>query len=135
MNLRSARLTRPMVVAALLALAVPGWASTAGIRHSGTVVAVDQTSGALTLDELGPWRVEHGKTVVTKRTVTVTGATEWTRASRAAGAGAQGWLNEFVETSIGPWQVRPGDYATVEMGATAGRGVATKVIVSELDAR
>ena len=135
MSVSCAKWTRPMMVVVLLALAVPGWASTAGIRHSGTVVAVDQTGGTLTLDELGPWRVQHGKTVITKRTVTVTGSTEWTRASRAARVGPQGWLHEFVEASIGPWEVRPGDYATVEMGPTAGRAIATKVIVSELDAR
>ena len=124
-----------MIVAALLALAVPGWASTAGIRHSGTVVVVDSKGGTLTLDEIGPWRAQDGKTVITKRTVTVTGATEWTRVSRAAGVGPEGWLSEFVETSIGPWDVRPGDYATVEMRPTPGRALATKVIVAELDAR
>jgi hypothetical protein len=135
MSVKHAVWTRPVMLAALLALAVPGWASTAGIRHSGTVAAVDRTGGTLTLEELGPWRVQHGKTVITKRTVTVTGSTEWTRASRAIRVGPQGWLNEFVETSIGPWEVRPGDYATVEMGPRAGRAVATKVIVAELDAR
>ena len=135
MGVRCSGCARLAIIAALLALAAPGWAGTTAIRHSGTVAAVDPQGGTLTLDELGPWRVHQGQTVITKLTVAVTGSTEWSRASRASGAGPHGWLNEFVETSIKPWEVRPGDYATVEMGRAGGRAVVTKVIVSELDTR
>jgi hypothetical protein len=37
--------------------------------HSGTVVALNPQSRVMIMDEVGPWRVEQGRTVVTRRTI------------------------------------------------------------------
>jgi hypothetical protein len=124
-----------VVSVVLVGFAVPGWAQPAATRHSGTVTAVDRAAGTVTIEEIGPWRVEGGQTVVTPLTVEADGSTTWRRARRATGAGPSGWDGEFVEAPQGAWEVKPGDYVTVEVPREGKRRVAVRVTVAELDTR
>ena len=56
---------------ALALAAAPAAAADAAraTRHSGTVVSVDPRGGVIVMEEIGPWRVEEGTTVVTRRTI------------------------------------------------------------------
>ena len=126
-------LTAPMVGLVLLGLAAPGPAEAAATRHSGTVVAVDRDAGTIVIEEIGPWRVKDGQTVITRFTVKAGESTAWTRARRATGAGPSGWDGEFIEVPQDAWELKRGEYATIELEG-AGKGqVATRVTVSELD--
>ena len=119
----------------LLSLAVPGSAQADAARHSGAVVVVDQAAGTIVIEEIGPWRLKDGQTVITRFTVKPDGSTAWTRARRAAGAGPSGWDGEFIEVPQDAWGLKPGEYATVEVQRVGERQVATRVTVSELDTR
>lgn len=119
----------------LLSLAGSGWAQVAATRHSGTVAAVDRAAGTITIEAIGPWRIEGGQTVTTRFTVKPDGSTAWTRARRAAGAGPAGWDGEFIEVPQDAWGLKPGEYATVELQRVGKGDVATRVTVSELDTR
>ena len=117
----------------ILSFTVLGSAQAAAARHSGTVVAVDQAAGTIVIEEIGPWRVKGGQTVITRFMAKADGSTAWLRARRASGAGPSGWLGEFVEAPQGAWQVKPGDYVTIEVKGTGKRWMALRVTVSELD--
>jgi len=52
-----------------------------------------------------------------------------------AGAGPSGWDGEFIEVPQDAWELKPGEYATVECQRVGKRQVATRVTVSELDTR
>src|SRR3990172_7747772 len=64
-----------------------------------------------------------------------------TAVDRAAGTvtieeiGPSGWDGELVEAPQGAWEVKPGDYVTVEVPREGKRGVAVRVTVVELDTR
>jgi len=119
----------------LLILAMPGAGQAAATRHSGTVVAVDRDAGTIVIEELGPWRVRGGQTVITRFTVKLDKPAWWTRARRATGAGPLGWEGEFIEVPQDAWGLRPGEYATIELTG-AGKGqAARRVTVSEFDTR
>jgi hypothetical protein len=118
-----------------LSLAVPAWPQQAATRHSGSVVEVDQVAGAIVIDEIGPWRVEGGRTVVTRFTVKAEGSTAWARAQRVSGDGPSGWFGEFVVAPQGAWEVKPGDYLTIEVPREGKRPMALRVTVSEFDTR
>jgi hypothetical protein len=116
----------------LVGFGAPCWAQPAVTGHSGTVTAVDRAAGTITIEEIGPWRVEGGQTVVTPLTVRADESTSWMRARRATGAGPSGWEGEFVEAPQGAWEVKPGDYVTVEVSREGKRRVAVRVTVAEL---
>jgi len=124
-----------VVSVVLVGFAAPCWAQPAVTGHSGTVTAVDRAAGTVTIEEIGPWRVEGGQTVVTPLTVTTDESTSWMRARRATGAGPSGWDGEFVEAPQGAWEVKPGNYVTVEVPREGKRPVAVRVTVAELDTR
>jgi len=124
-----------VVSVVLVGFAAPCWAQPAVTGHSGMVTAVDRAAGTVTIEEIGPWRVEGGQTVVTPLTVRADGSTTWMRARRATGAGPTGWDGEFVEAPQGAWEVKPGDYVTVEVPREGKRRVAVRVTVTELDTR
>ena len=129
------RWTACVVSMVLVGFAAAGWAQPAATGHSGTVTAVNRAAGTVTIEEIGPWRVEGGQTVVTPLTVRADGSTTWMRARRATGAGPSGWDGEFVEAAQGAWEVKPGDYVTVEVLREGKRRVAVRVTVAELDTR
>jgi hypothetical protein len=114
---------------ALALLALPLWAGAEAGNHSGTVQTLNKDAGTIVLGEIGPWRVKEGVTEVTERTIIVTKATEFSQARRAAGAGPGGWIGEFVEVKLTPWEVRKGDFVTVEVSQEGERLTALKVTV------
>jgi hypothetical protein len=129
---RSASMVSVLVLF-VFALAVPGSAPAALARHSGTVVAVDEAAGTIVIEEMGPWRVKDGQTVIARFAAKANGSTAWVRARRAIGAGPSGWLGEFIEVPQDPWQVKPGDYVTIEVKRSGKGWMALRVTVAELD--
>jgi len=119
----------------VLGFALPARGEVAPSRLSGSVVAVDRGKGAVTIEEIAPWRVKDGRTVITRVTVEMQEPTVWTRARRADGAGPSGWKDEFIEVPQRAWDLKPGDYVTVELQRAGKRRVAGRLTVSELDTR
>ena len=117
------------VVALLVVLALPLWAGET-TNISGTIVALNKEAGTIVVGEVGPWRVKEGATEITPRTVAVTAGTEFKQVKRAAGAGPTGWVGEFVEVAIGPWELKKGDFVTVQIRHEEQRLTALKVAVS-----
>jgi hypothetical protein len=117
------------VVALLVVLALPLWAGET-TNISGTIVALNKEAGTIVVGEVGPWRVKEGATEITPRTVAVTAGTEFKQVRRAEGAGPTGWVGEFVEVAIGPWELKKGDFVTVQVRHEEQRLTALKVAVS-----
>jgi hypothetical protein len=107
-----------------LLLVVPaGWA-TAVEKHSGVVVAADETK--ITIDEMGPW---HGPaTQPTRRTYQRTRGTRIVLAERTReGAGGFPWaFNDETAQRADP---RAGDFVTVTAEPRGAGQVATDVVV------
>jgi hypothetical protein len=101
------------MIAGVIALAAPAWADGTS-RHSGTLAAIDQASGTIVVEEVGPWRLAAGETVTTRRTFTVTPETQFVRVTRAPGEGPSGWQGDYVQTAIERWGAEPGEFVTVE---------------------
>jgi len=99
------------MLGAVLMLLGPVWA---GEKHSGTLVSSDKTAGTLVVGEVGPWRVSQGRTEITNRTFRVTGETRFVLAERRTEAGSSGWPGGFVEVPLGAWDVKVGDFVTVD---------------------
>jgi hypothetical protein len=117
------------VVALLVVLALSLWAGET-TNISGTIVALNKEAGTIVVGEVGPWRVKEGATEITPRTVAVTAGTEFKQVRRAEGAGPTGWVGEFVEVAIGPWELKKGDFVTVQVRHEEQRLTALKVAVS-----
>jgi hypothetical protein len=99
----------------LMLLMLPTAAGAAGSgRHSGTVVAVDEARGILVLEELGPWTGNLDTTMVRREVRLDPGAKTTLVRRDPDGTGANGWRGGFTETSIAPWELRVGDYVTIE---------------------
>ena len=122
--------SRLLALALGLALVAPAAAAARTTTYSGTVVAVDPQGGALMLDEVGPWRVEQGKTVVTRRTVVVSSETKVNTFIRVNVPGAFG--GDFLEVALDIDDITPGDFVTAECVSERGRLVALRVTVAEL---
>lgn len=101
------------------------------VRHSGTVVSIDPARGVLVLAEVGPWRLDRGATVVTRRTIVLTPATKVDTFIRVNAPGA--FAGDFIEVALDAADVSPGDVVTVECRHEAGRLVALRVTVAELN--
>ncbi len=119
------------VVALFVVLALPLWAGET-TNISGTIVALNKEAGTIVVGEVGPWRVKEGATEITPRTVAVTAGTEFKQVRRAEGAGPTGWVGEFVEVAVGPWELKRGDFVTVQVRHEGPRLTALKVAVSVL---
>jgi hypothetical protein len=115
----------------LLLMAGPALAAGPVTRHSGTVIGVDRAAGTLVVGEVGPWQVKAGETVITRRTIAVTRATEFSRVARAAGPGPGGWVGEYVERATAAWSVKEGDFVTVTVERSDARLTAVRVCVPE----
>lgn len=118
-----------VVLAGLVALALPvqSWAGTMNI--SGTIEAVDATAGTIVLGEIGPWRVKGGVTEVTSRSIVVSATAQFALVKRAPGAGATGWIGDYIETALGAGDLRKGDFVIVKVQTEGDRLVASKVTV------
>src|SRR6266480_3670119 len=104
---KNRRFVMPLSTAAfafgLLLLVPAGWA-TAMEKHSGVVVAADDTR--ITIDEMGPW---HGPaTQPMRRTFQRTGGTKIMLAERTK-AGTGGWTWAFNDQPAQTSDPRPGD--------------------------
>ncbi len=107
----------------LLLLVPAGWAAAAE-KHSGTVVAADETK--ITIDEMGPW---HGPaTQPMRRTFQRTGGTKIVLAERTR-EGTDGWMWAFNDQPAQPVDPRVGDFVTVTTEPQGAGQVATEVLV------
>lgn len=118
-----------LLAAILLVLALPLWAGET-TNISGTILALNKEAGTIVVGEVGPWRVKDGATEITPRTVTVTAGTEFKQVRRAEGAGPTGWVGEFVEVAIAPWELKKGDFVTAQVRREGPGLTAVKVAVS-----
>lgn len=127
-------MTRPAMIGAvaiaiLVALIAPGASAAEIQRRSGTVEAVDRDRGALVVGEVGPWQVKNGETVVIRRTFAVTGSTRFVRVERRPETQTGAWPGDFVEVPLAAWDVKPGQFVTVESEPGAARPTASRVLV------
>jgi hypothetical protein len=122
------------IVAALVgALGLPGPGDAQErMKHSGTVVAIDEKAGTIVLAEVGPWKVRHGKTVITRRTITVTPETEVAIVGRDYPT-LDGWAGQFVEGALELDEIYLNDYVTVDCLHKDTRQIALKITVTEVD--
>jgi hypothetical protein len=125
-------LTMLLTLVAIVAAASPADAEDG--RHSGTVITIDRAAGALVVGEVGPWLVRQGETVITPRTVTITGDTAFVRIERRPET-PSGFPGDFVEQGAERWAVQSGDFVTVETRREGFRLVATRVAVVVIPAR
>lgn len=117
------------VVVALLSIGtVPGEA-TAGVKHSGIVLAVDRQSGVLTIGEVGPWRLVDGTTQVTRRTIKLTASTQYSVFMRVNVPGQFG--GDFIEVPLEATDLSVGDFVTADCVAQRGRLVALRVSMTD----
>jgi hypothetical protein len=121
------------VAVALVAAAVLAGTADAQerMKHSGTIVAIDERAGTIQLAEIGPWQVRDGETVITYRTIVVTPATTFAILGRDNGA-ADGWPGELVETPLPPDGLYVDDYVTVDCLHEGGKQIALKITVTEV---
>jgi hypothetical protein len=105
--------------------------ATGTTTHSGTVVAIDPEVGVLIFEEVGPWRVEHGKTVVIRRTVALTADTKFNSFIRVTVPGA--FAGDFLEVALDADSVTPGDFVTAECVRDGDGLVALRVTIAELN--
>lgn len=113
-----------MTVLTILALTA---AASAESAHSGRIVAIDEATRTITLEELGP---APGETPApATRTVELSPETRVELYVRAEGAGEADWPGGFAAKPLAPADLRPGDFATVRLEGAAGRPRALAVAV------
>jgi len=100
------------------------------VRHSGTIVNIDERTESIVLEEIGPWRVASGKTVITLLKVAIAPDAPILLARRAARA-PSGFDGDYVEEPMAPWGLAPGDFVTVECRHEGKRLIALKVTVAD----
>ena len=127
MRLRTSTL---MTVVLLLAVAVGAAQPNRTERHSGVVAAIDPQGAVMLLDEVGPWRVERGATVVTRHQIGLTAATKYNLYMRVNAPGA--FAGDFIEVTLDPTDVVAGDFVTAECVREGGRLIALTITVAEL---
>lgn len=96
-------------------------------RHSGRIVAVEPQTGAITLEEMGPW-TGPGQGLI-KRSVELTAQTDIALLARTDEAAAGEWPGAFKESPLSAMELRPGDYVTVSVEAHGGRLFARSIAV------
>jgi hypothetical protein len=120
-----------LVLALGLLLTAPAADAARTTTYSGTVAAIDPQGGVLMLDEVGPWRLAGGHTVVTRRTIAITADTKFNIFIRVSIPG--GFAGDFLEVALDAGDVTPGDHATAECVLEGGRLVAIRVTIAELN--
>jgi hypothetical protein len=101
------------------------------MKHSGTIVSIDEKAGTILLAEVGPWQVRDGKTVITYRTIVVTPETAFAIVGRNNG-GPNGWPGEYVESALPPDGLYVEDWVTVDCLHEGAKQIALKITVSEV---
>jgi len=113
---------------AILTLAASDRGEAEVARHAGLVIAVDKAAGTLVVGDMGPL-LSGGKSTVTRFTVHVTPSTEFVRVKRASSVAPNGWLGDYVETKLPPWDVKPGDFVAIMSDGDGQRRRAVKITV------
>ena len=124
------RTTALFVFALLLLLGLVGSAAGASVRHSGTIVEIDAGSGALVIEEVGPWRVRNGTTEVIHRAIILTPSTHITGYVRVNAPGR--FEGDFIEVPFEITDLSRGDFVTVECQHERGRLIALSVAMADL---
>lgn len=119
-------MTRIALIASLTLLSLATVAAADG-THSGRIVAIDPASRTLTLEELGPARGETP--APTTRTVELGPNTRVELYVRVPGVGEADWPGGFAAKPIAPAELRPGDFATVQVEGEGARLTARTVAV------
>src|SRR6266542_2812820 len=117
MTTRKSYLAMMGTAAALLTLNAMAWAGGGALSVSGTVTSIDPANGILVVTEMGPWTIEKGETVMTRRTFMLTARTEFARVSRSDSPAPTGWSGDFVEAPAG-WRRAVGARHAGELGAS-----------------
>lgn len=128
-NLRTSSMLTLLVVLGLAAGPTASADTAKTVRHSGTVASIDAQSGVLAIDEVGPWRVEHGATITTRRNIVFTPETRFDLYMRVDAPGA--FAGDFMEVKLAPEDVSPGDFVTAECVRRNGRLEALTITVAE----
>jgi hypothetical protein len=103
-------------------------AAQAGPRYSGTIVAIDPGGRSITLNELGVG-LPGGRNQEIPHLIELGPATKFLLASRVEDSEDTEWRGGYVESPITVKDLRPGDYATVEVEAQDGKLRAASVVV------
>ena len=106
----------------LLLLVPSGWAAAAE-KHSGAVVAADETQ--ITIAEMGPW---HGPSTQPMRHVFGLADTTKVALAERTRDGSDGWPWGFSEQSLRRSDLRAGDFVTVTTERRDTGGVAVTVL-------
>jgi hypothetical protein len=103
------------------------------MKHSGSIISIDDKAGRIVLAEVGPWKVRDGATIITYRTITVTPQTGFAIVRRDFAA-PDGFPGEFVEGALMPGEIYLNDYVTIDCRHEGERLVALKITVVEVAA-
>lgn len=109
------------------ASAVTARTPAAAVSHSGVVTSIDPASGTLILEEIGPWTGPATRPVSLSISLTPTTTVELVQRSPVAQAG--GWPGGYVDSSVKPADVHPGQFATVSTVRDGARLVARSIEV------
>jgi hypothetical protein len=120
-------MTRIALALAIGSLLLPA-AAQAGPRYSGTIVAIDPSGSSITLNELGVG-LPGGRNQEIPRVIELAPATKLLVATRIEDSEETEWRGGYVESPIAVKDLKPGDYATVEVEARDGRLQAASVLV------
>ena len=109
----------PSTLAAMLATGlVTAPAQASGVEtHSGILTAIDPARHTVTLSEMGPWT--GPMTARTTRTIAVSPGTRIELVQRAPKPSGGGWPGGYGESPLAAAQLRPGEFATIQV---TGRG-------------
>ena len=122
-------LSRVVLTASSLILMLTGQGVAGDIvRHSGTIVAIDEKTDSIVVEELGPW---HGKTVVMALRILIAPNAPIMVARRSANA-PSGFVGDYVEEPLAPWGLAPGDFVTVECRHVGKRLIGVKITVADI---
>jgi hypothetical protein len=119
----------PVTLITVACLGLLALAAGADERRSGRVIAVDDRSGVIVIDEVGPWRVQKGVTQVTRHSIVVTPSTKITSHIRVNIPGR--FQGDFLEVPFELGDVARGDFVTVECRREGGRLIASSIAVAE----
>lgn len=115
-----------MCAMAMVLVAAAPLCAAEGVKHVGTVVAVDAARQTITLEEAGPSRGPEIR--LGKYTARIDPGARVELVERAD-RGSDGWPGGFVERELRAADVRPGDYASLSVEDRGGKPVVTRIQV------
>jgi len=115
----------------LLVLVTPGRAETETLRYAGVIQSVDKSADTIVVGDMGP-RLKSGDSRVVPHTIRLKPSTEFVRVKRASGVAPSGWLDDYVETKLSAWDLKPRDWVAVAVERDAKGITATKITVVEM---